>query len=109
MTADRLEIAVAFVRALGHDIEARALAGTDVTFEGSVISDNEQIAPSLRGYVQIAIDNGLFETYPAGVVEIAPGQFQAMPGPRFEPNSPVTRAVFAKKLIAYHQLFTTGG
>lgn len=108
-TADRLEVAVAFVRALGHDLEARALAGTDVTFEGSVISDNAQIAPALRGYVQIAIDNGLFETYPAGVVEIAPGQFQAMPGPRFEPHSPVARAVFAKKLIAYHQLFTTGG
>jgi serine protease AprX len=109
LTADRLEIAVAFVRALGHDIEARALADTDVTFEGSVISDNEQIPPALRGYVQIAIDNGLFEIYPVGVMEIAPGQFQAMPGPRFEPNSPVTRAVFAKKLITYHQLFTTGG
>jgi serine protease AprX len=109
MTAQRVDIAVAFVRALGHDREALALAGTDVTFEGSVISDNAQIAPALRGYVQIAIDNGLFETYPAGVVETAPGQFQAMPGPRFEPHSPVTRAVFAQKLIAYHQLFTTGG
>ena len=109
MAADRLGIAVAFVRALGRDPEARALANTDVTFEGSVISDNAQIAPALRGYVQIAINYGLFETYPAGVMEIAPGQFQALPGPRFEPHSPVTRAVFAKKLTAYHQLFTTGG
>lgn len=107
--ADRLETAVALVRALGHDREARALAGTDVTFEGNVISDNAQIAPALRGYVQIAINSGLFEAFPAGVVEVAPGQFQVMPGPRFEPHSLLTRAVLAQKLNKYYVLFTTGG
>lgn len=107
--ASRLDIAVAWVKALGYDPEARALANTDVTFEGSVISDNAQIAPALRGYVQIAIDKGLFETFPAGVIEIAPGQFQAVPGPRFEPDSSLTRALFARKLATYRQLFTTGG
>lgn len=108
-TASRLDLAVAMVRALGYDPEARALANTDVTFEGSVISDNAQIPAALRGYVQLAIDKGLFETYPAGVIEIAPGQFQVVPGPRFEPASNVSRAVFAGKLGTYRQLFTTGG
>jgi serine protease AprX len=107
--ANRLETAVALVRALGYDREARALANTDVTFEGSIISDNSQIAPGMRGYVQIAIDKGLFETDPGGVIEIAPGQFQVVPGPRFEPNSSVTRALFARTLGTYRQLFTTGG
>lgn len=105
----RLDIAVAFVKALGHDAEARALANTDVTFEGSVITDNASIPPALRGYVQIALNNGLFEAFPAGMVEIAPGQFQAMPGPRFEPNSLVSRGKLTLKLIAYRQLFATGG
>lgn len=108
-TASRLDLAVAMVRALGYDPEARALANTDVTFEGSVISDNAQIPAALRGYVQLAIDKGLFETYPASVIEIAPGQFQAVPGPRFEPASNVSRAVFAGKLGTYRQLFATGG
>lgn len=108
-SAARLEMAVAFVRALGHDRQARALANSDVTFEGSVLSDNAQIPLALRGYVQIAIDKGLFEAFPAGVVQVAPGQYQAMPGPRFEPASVISRAVLAQKLNKYHLLFTTGG
>lgn len=107
--ATRLDMAIALVKALGHDREARALANTDVTFEGAVISDNAQIPAAYRGYVQIAINNGLFEAFPAGVVEIAPGQFEVRPGPRFEPGSGVTRGVLAQKLKTYHQLFTTGG
>lgn len=108
-SAARLNLAVAFVRALGHDREARALANTDVTFEGSVLSDNAQIPGALRGYVQIAINKGLFEAYPAGIVQIAPGQYQAMPGPRFEPDSAITRAVMAQKLNKYYLLFNIGG
>jgi hypothetical protein len=107
--AGRLDMAVAFVRALGHDREARALANTDVIFDGSVISDNAQIPGALRGYVQIAINNGLFETFPAGVIETSPGQYQVVPGPRFDPFNEVSRAVLAEKLNKYHLLFTTGG
>jgi serine protease AprX len=105
----RLDVAVAFVKALGRDGEARALANTNVTFNGTVISDNSQIPAALRGYVQIAINNGLFETYPAEVVQVAPGVFQALPGPRFEPAAAVTRAKLSGKLIKFNQLFTTGG
>ncbi len=108
-SANRLNVAVAFVKALGHDARARALANTNVTFNGAVLTDNAQIPAALRGYVQIAIDKGLFEAFPAEIIQIAPGQFQALPGPRFEPSTVVTRATLASKLNKFNQLFTTGG
>ncbi len=107
--ANRLNLAVAFIKALGHDTQARALANTNVTVNGSVLSDNAQIPAALRGYVQLAIDKGLFEAFPAEIIQIAPGQFQALPGPRFEPSTAVTRGTLAGKLIKFNQLFTTGG
>jgi serine protease AprX len=106
---NRLDLAVGLVKALGHDAEARALANTTVTSNGTVLTDNGQIPGSLRGYVQIAINIGLFEVFPAEVREVAPGQFMAIPGPRFEPATAVSRAGLAGKLNAYHTLFTTGG
>jgi serine protease AprX len=108
-TVNRLDLAVAFVRALGYDVQARSLANSDVTSGGTVVSDNAQIPAELRGYVQIAINKGIFEAFPAQVVETAPGQFQALPGPRFEPTTTVNRATLAIKLNSYRQLFTTGG
>jgi serine protease AprX len=104
----RLDVAVAFVRALGHDVEARALANTTVTYQGTALSDNAEIPAALRGYVQLAIDKGLFEAFPAELREIAPGQFVAVPGPRFEPNTPMTRAKLAQKLATFNQAFGTG-
>lgn len=108
-TANRLDLAVALVKALGHDAAARALANTTVTYQGTALTDNSQIPGSLRGYVQIAIDKGLFEAFPAEVRQIAPGQFIAIPGPRFEPATAVSRAVLAEKLNSYRALFTSGG
>ena len=108
-SVNRLDLAVALVKALGHDAAARALANTTVTSNGTALSDNAQIPGSLRGYVQIAINKGLFEAFPAEVREIAPGQFVAIPGPRFEPATTVSRAVLAGKLNTYRTLFTTGG
>lgn len=104
-TVSRLDMAVAFVRALGRDAEARALANTNVTAGGSVLSDNAQIPGNLRGYVQIAINNGLFEAFPAEV-RVVNGQYVALPGPRFEPNATVTRGKLAGKLNQFHQLST---
>jgi serine protease AprX len=98
----RLEQAVALVRALRLDNQARALAGSNVTSGGQVLVDNAQIPGNMRGYVQIAIDKGLMEAFPAEVQQVAPGQFQALPGPRFEPNRIVKRAEFlnpASRLI----------
>lgn len=108
-TVNRLDLAVALVKALGHDAAARALAGSTVTTGGVPLSDNAQIPAALRGYVQLAIDKGLFEAFPAEVRQIGPGQFIAIPGPRFEPATTVNRATLAVKLNAYRQLFTTGG
>jgi serine protease AprX len=108
-TVNRLDVAVALVKALGHDAQARALANSTVTYQGTPLTDNAQIPASLRGYVQIAIDKGLFEAFPAEVRQIAPGQFIVVPGPRFEPGTAMNRAVLAEKLNVYRSLFTTGG
>ncbi len=108
-SVNRLDLAVALVKALGHDAAARALAGTTVTSDGSTLTDNSEIPAALRGYVQIAINKGMFEAFPAEIRQIGPGQFIAIPGPRFEPGTTVSRAVLAEKLNIYRALFTTGG
>jgi serine protease AprX len=108
-SVNRLDLAVALVKALGHDAEARGLANTIVTLGGTPLSDNAQIPTALRGYVQVAINLGVFEAFPAEIRQIGPGQFQALPGPRFEPATTVTRGDLATRLVTFHGLFTTGG
>ena len=105
----RLDVAVAFVRALGHDAEAKSKANSVVMFNGSPLSDNAQIPGALRGYVQLAIEKGLFEAFPAQVIQTGPGQFTVLPGPRFEPNTNIKRADLAGRLAVYQNLFNTGG
>jgi hypothetical protein len=81
------------------DTQARALANTNVTSGGQVLTDNAQIPGAMRGYVQIALDRGVLQAFPAEVREIAPGQFQVVPGPRFEPNTVVKRADFLDPML----------
>lgn len=107
-TVNRLDLAVAFVRALGLDTEAKAKANTTVTSGGQPLTDNAQIPGALRGYVQIAIDRGLLEAFPAELRQIGPGQFQAVPGPRFEPSTVITRATLAAKLTLFSSAFAAG-
>jgi len=107
-TVNRLDLAVAFVRALGLDTEAKAKANTTVTSGGQPVTDNAQIPGALRGYVQIAIDRGLLEAFPAELRQIGPGQFQAVPGPRFEPSTVITRATLAAKLTLFSSAFAAG-
>ncbi len=106
---NRLDLAVALVKALGHDAAARALANTTVTSGGTALTDNSQIPGAFRGHVQIAIDKGLLEAFPAEVRQIGPGQFIVVPGPRFEPDTTVSRGTLAARLNRYRALFTTGG
>ncbi len=106
--ATRLDLAVALVKALGHDAVARQPLST-VTWQGTPLSDNAQIPANLRGYVQLALDKGMFEAFPAEVIQIGPGQWQVLPGPRFEPSTGIKRATLAIKFDAYRGLFTTGG
>jgi serine protease AprX len=105
---NRLDVAVALVKALGHDAAARQPLAT-VTWEGTPLSDNAQIPAGLRRYVQIALDKGLFEAFPAEIRQIGPGQYQVIPGPRFEPSTTVKRSTLAIRLGIFRQLFTTGG
>jgi hypothetical protein len=100
---NRLEAAVALVRALRMDAQARALANTNVTFGGQVLSDNAQIPGALRGYVQIALDKGFFQAFPAEVRQDSLGHFTVVPGPRFESATVVKRSDFlapATRLLA---------
>jgi serine protease AprX len=90
----RLDAAVALVRALRLDSQARAMAGTTVTTGGVALTDNAAIPSGLRGYVQIALDRGLLQAYPAEIRQIAPGQYVAVPGPRFEPSRVMQRGEF---------------
>ncbi len=107
-TVSRLDLAVAFVRALGLDAAARAKAGTAVkNAAGQEVIDNAQIPADLRGYVQLAIDKGFLEVYPASVQQTPTG-FMALPGPRVEPNANVTRAALATKLNTFVQRFVAG-
>ena len=96
---DRLEQAVAMVRALRLDKQAKALSGTTVTTGGKTLIDNGDIPSDLRGYVQLALDKGLLQAYPAEVRQVAPGQFVALPGPRFEPARRVKRAEFVPAMV----------
>jgi serine protease AprX len=104
----RLDLAVAFIRALGLDTEAKAKAGQNVTSGGITLTDNAQIPSALRGYVQLAIDRGFLEVYPAEVKQIAPGQFVVLPGPRVEPANGLTRAALAAKVNAFAARFAAG-
>ncbi|HEX8459540.1 MAG TPA: S8 family serine peptidase [Pyrinomonadaceae bacterium] len=104
----RQDLAVAFVRALGLDAEAQQKAGANVTSGGVVLSDNAQIPTALRGYVQLAIDKGFLEVYPAEIKQVAPGQFVALPGPRVEPAGGLTRAALAAKVNLFAQRFAAG-
>ncbi|MGI8996767.1 MAG: S8 family peptidase [Pyrinomonadaceae bacterium] len=104
----RLDLAVAFVRGLGLDEEARAKANTIVMSGGAALTDNSQIPGALRGYVQLAIDKGFLEVYPAEVRQIGPGQFIALPGPRVEPTVNITRAALAAKINSFVQRFNAG-
>ena len=79
-SVSRLELAVAAVRALRLDAQARALANTTVTSGGQPLVDNAQIPAALRGYVQLALDRGVLQAFPAELIEVSPGVFQAVPG-----------------------------
>ena len=47
------------------------------------------------------------EAFPAQVIEVAPGQFVALPGPRFEPSSRLTRELLAGKVSTLAKIFAT--
>jgi len=71
---DRLAFAVDLVRASGLEAEARARASTPLG-----LVDEDKIPPELRGYVTVALERGLIDT------------FSVSSGLKFDPNSSVPR------------------
>lgn len=106
----RLDLAVALVRALGLDAEAKAMAGSNVTvtFNGQTLTltDNAEIPPALRGYVQIALDKQLLQAF--FTLEQGPFDFQPTLKARVKPNDPTTRAFMAFALDHFRQRFVAG-
>jgi serine protease AprX len=106
----RLETAVALVRALGLDAEAKAKAGTLVTasYNGQtvVLADNAEIPAAMRGYVQLALDRGLLQAF--FNLEQGPFDFQPVMKARVKAGDATTRAFMAYALDNFRQRFTAG-
>jgi serine protease AprX len=106
----RLDMAVALVRALGLDSEAKAKAGAPVTvnYNGATItlSDNSDIPSASRGYVQLALDKGLLQAYFS--LSQGPFEFQPTLKATVKPNDPATRAFMAYALDNFRQHFVAG-
>jgi serine protease AprX len=83
--ATRLTAAIALVRAAGLRSQAESLAGTSLP-----LSDAPQIPSNLRGYVKVALDNGLM----------------AADGQVFRPNDAMKRHELAKAMSGMARLAT---
>ena len=109
-TVSRLDMAVALVRALGLDADAKSKAGMIVTvqYNGQTIAltDNADIPVASRGYVQDALDRGLLQAF--FTVEQGPFDFQPTLKARVKPADPATRAFMAYALDHFRQHFTAG-
>jgi len=92
----RVSLAYSLVQGLAMQPQATAFSGPLTAFYDGKripIDDAAQIAPSLRGYVQLALDQGLLNarfTLTQGPYDLQP-KLHAY----FDPTKPVTRAAFA--------------
>jgi serine protease AprX len=106
----RLDLAVALVRALGLDAEAKARAGSTVTVSLGgltlVVEDNAQIPLAMRGYVQFALDRGILQAF--FTLEQGPFDLQPTLKARVKPADPTTRAWLAYALDHYRARFVVG-
>ncbi|HEX5732366.1 MAG TPA: S8 family serine peptidase [Blastocatellia bacterium] len=106
----RQELAVALVRALGLDAEARSRAGSLVTvnYNGQtlVVADNADISPAMRGYAQLALDRGILQAY----FSLEQGPFDLVPTikARVNPEETTTRAWTAYALANFRSRFVAG-
>ena len=83
--AQRYEVAVWLVRALGLEDEAIDNAGADLDFK-----DESAIPVWARGYIKVATDEGIISGFPGNV---------------FRPGTPVTRAEIATMLVRAREGF----
>ena len=107
---NRLDIAVALVRALGLDDQAKAAAGAIVTanYNGQAIpiADLDQIPLALRGYVQLALDKQILQAY--FTLEQGPFDFQPTLKARVKPQELTTRAFLAFAFDSFRRRFAAG-
>ncbi len=83
--ADRLDFAVSLVRAAGLEAEAQGRAGVSLG-----LVDEDKIPSDLRGYVAVALERGLIDTY------------STSSGLKFDPNGSIPRlnaALFLLKAL----------
>ena len=110
LLVSRTDLAVALVRALGNDADAKAKAGAPVTVSYSgqtiVLDDSSAIPLALRGYVQLALDKGIL----LAQFSLTQGPLDPMPvlHASVRPNDPATRAATAVALDHYQQHFVAG-
>jgi len=106
----RLDLAVALVRALGNDAEAKAKAGlpVTVTYSGQtiIVDDNATIPAAQRGYVQLALDKGILQAQ----FSLTQGPFDPAPVLHAAVNvtSANSRAATAFALDHFRQHFVAG-
>jgi serine protease AprX len=106
----RLDLAIALVRALGNDADAKTKTGTSatVTYSGQVLTvdDNADIPAALRGYVQLALDKGILQAQ----FSLTQGPYDQFPVLHavVKPNDPNTRAATAFALDNFRQHFVAG-
>lgn len=96
----RLELAVALVRALGQEDQAKALAGSTVTVKNQAgvampLSDLADIPADKRGHVQLALNK----------VFLAP-IFTTLTTAKFNPGGTLTRAELAAALNSFRDAFS---
>lgn len=96
----RLDAAVALVRALGQEDQAKALAGSVVTVtnqsgETIILSDLLDIPADKRGHVQIALNKSFFAPI-----------FTTLRTAKFNPGGTFTRAELAAALNSYRDAFS---
>jgi serine protease AprX len=96
----RLDEAIAFVRGLGYDAQARALDGSIVTAKDSAgnvvaVADLLDIPADKRGYAQLALDKGF----------VTP-KFTSFGAPLFSKSGNVTRAEMAAGVVAFRDFFS---
>ncbi len=106
--ANRINVAVALVRALGIDREARALnpATVTVTIAGTTyqVLDLGDTSPVERGYLQFALDRGMIN------VAIAPGTINGVRQnvAYVRPVDPITRGELASAITNFRVAFRRG-
>lgn len=103
---NRQELAYALVQALGLQAAARAQSGDIVVhYDGKtiVLDDQSQIDPTLRGYVQLALDLGLI---PARF-SISQGPFDLQPTIKasFAPAGDVSRGDYAAAAVRWYGVY----